>query len=128
MMNPEVKVKWLEALRSGEYRQTRYILQSSSHGFCCLGVLCDIYTKEVGGSWEWEHSEEDAYSIVHEDELDAATTDLPFRVMEWAGLEERNPQVTNPFCEGEVAFSTLALLNDDGKDFEFIADLIDRDL
>jgi len=127
MMNPEVKVKWLEALRSGEYRQTRYTLQSPSHGFCCLGVLCDIYTKEVGGSWEYDYCESSCAHTLKVGE-ESAQTELPDCVVEWAGLEVRSPEVTNPFCEGEVAFCTLASLNDDGKDFEFIADLIDRDL
>ena len=130
-MNSEVKAKWLEALRGGEYKQTRYTLHSPNDGFCCLGVLCDIYTKEVGGSWVWEYNEEDTYSlisIVDEEEQDFATTDLPDCVVEWAGLEESSPQVADPFREGEVAFCTLASLNDDGKGFEFIADLIDRDL
>jgi len=41
-MKAEVKAKWLEALRSGEYRQARRILRGSSGTFCCLGVLCEI--------------------------------------------------------------------------------------
>ena len=130
-MNSEVKAKWLEALRSGEYKQTAYTLRGYNDGFCCLGVLCDIYAKEFGGSWEWGYSEEYTYSfipIVDEEEQDFVTTDLPDCVVEWAGLEESSPQVADPFREGEVAFCTLASLNDNGRDFEFIADLIDRDL
>ena len=126
-MNSEVKAKWLEALRSEEYKQTRYTLRSPNDGFCCLGVLCDIYTKEVGGSWAWDEIQNpDAYSLEVEDQL--ATVELPDCVVEWAGLEVRSPEVANTFREGEVAFSALASLNDDGKDFKFIADLIDRDL
>ena len=33
--------KWIQALRSGKYNQTRYILHDSQ-GYCCLGVACDI--------------------------------------------------------------------------------------
>lgn len=32
--------KWIAALRSGKYKQTRGRLQDGD-GFCCLGVLCD---------------------------------------------------------------------------------------
>lgn len=32
---------WIEALRSGEYKQTTLTLQNHD-GFCCLGVACDI--------------------------------------------------------------------------------------
>lgn len=33
--------KWVDALRSGKYAQTKTRLQSFN-GFCCLGVACDI--------------------------------------------------------------------------------------
>lgn len=32
---------WLEALRSGNYSQTRHRLQDED-GYCCLGVACEI--------------------------------------------------------------------------------------
>lgn len=34
-------IKWIQALRSGEYKQTRSTLQDK-HGFCCLGVGCKV--------------------------------------------------------------------------------------
>ena len=34
--------KWIEALRSGKYKQSKLSLQSAE-GFCCLGVACDIF-------------------------------------------------------------------------------------
>lgn len=33
--------KWVEALRSGEYTQTKSHLQDE-HGHCCLGVGCEV--------------------------------------------------------------------------------------
>lgn len=47
-MKPEIKERWLKALRSSKYQQGRGRLRTGSafpHGkdaFCCLGVLCDI--------------------------------------------------------------------------------------
>ena len=42
-MKAAIKKKWLKALRSGEYVQTRGILcridHKGDHAFCCLGVL-----------------------------------------------------------------------------------------
>ena len=42
-MNPEIKAKWVEALRSGRYRQGKSVLcRPSTTGelhYCCLGVL-----------------------------------------------------------------------------------------
>jgi hypothetical protein len=40
-MNKAIKSKWLEALRSGRYRQSRNAL-FSDRGYCCLGVLARI--------------------------------------------------------------------------------------
>jgi hypothetical protein len=41
-MNPEVKARWVAALRSGEYKQGKGALRLNNK-FCCLGVLCDLY-------------------------------------------------------------------------------------
>jgi hypothetical protein len=40
-MNKKVKTKWLEALRSGKYKQGKARLKREGK-YCCLGVLCDI--------------------------------------------------------------------------------------
>lgn len=40
-MNPEIKAKWIEALRSGNYQQGIGALRLDCK-FCCLGVLCDV--------------------------------------------------------------------------------------
>jgi len=47
-LRPSVKKKWLEALRSGEYKQTQGELRSEDkpNSFCCLGVLCNIHAQE----------------------------------------------------------------------------------
>jgi hypothetical protein len=50
-MDPEIKAKWLTALRSGDFNQTKYLLKVLLHNkendqefcaYCCLGVLCEI--------------------------------------------------------------------------------------
>lgn len=38
-MDPEIKRLWVEALRSGEYRQNIGCLEDNG-AYCCLGVLC----------------------------------------------------------------------------------------
>ena len=44
-MDPDVKRVWLEALRSGEYKQGTYTMcrvgSQGAYSFCCLGVLAD---------------------------------------------------------------------------------------
>lgn len=46
-MTPELKQKWIAALRSGEHAQTTGTLEridtdGITQGYCCLGVLCKI--------------------------------------------------------------------------------------
>lgn len=42
LMAPELKAKWIAALRSGEYRQGRHALRKADGSYCCLGVLCEV--------------------------------------------------------------------------------------
>lgn len=51
-MNKEMKEKWVEALRSGEYNQGKGRLrQANQYGsyYCCLGVLRDLYPNLIKG-------------------------------------------------------------------------------
>jgi hypothetical protein len=128
-MNSEVKAKWLEALRSGEYKQARYRLRSLDNSFCCLGVLCDIYTKEVEGSWKYDKDQfSDAYEMIGGNGDYPVTSELPGCVRDWAEVEGCNPQVHVKKEDNNYKFDTLAELNDEGKTFNEIADLIEKQL
>lgn len=48
-MDKALKAKWLEALRSGRYKQGKSRLRNNKDEFCCLGVLCDI-----SGQGQWK--------------------------------------------------------------------------
>lgn len=37
--------KWINALRSGKYKQTQGSLQDAK-GYCCLGVACELFIPE----------------------------------------------------------------------------------
>ena len=140
-MNPEIKQKWLNALRSGEYPQGRNDLRNGD-GFCCLGVLCDIYVKENNKSWM--KYEDDADECIPFDELndtlensydhlflDGEPQLLPQSVMNWAGLESGSPEVKVNNDEPDAFGSLkrkLADLNDSGATFATIADLIEKSL
>jgi len=41
-MEASLKAKWIEALRSGKYKQGRLTLRTRNDCYCCLGVLCDV--------------------------------------------------------------------------------------
>ena len=54
-LDKSIKALWLNALRSGEYTQTRFALRKTEKstknpeqpiGHCCLGVLIDVGNKE----------------------------------------------------------------------------------
>lgn len=50
-MDPEWKVKWLAALRSGDFKQTtRRLYGGEEDAYCCMGVLCEVI--EPGRNWE----------------------------------------------------------------------------
>jgi hypothetical protein len=118
-MNKEVKAKWTAALRSGEYKQTEAVLKDD-FGFCCLGVLCDLYAKEKGYKWETKSNvpTNDIYTLFGKHDL------LPNDVIEWAELPDNSPTV-----EYQEAVHSLVDLNDNGlMKFPEIADLIDKSL
>src|SRR4051794_35352962 len=38
----ELTQKWVDALRSGKYKQGKGLLRDFNDNYCCLGVLCEI--------------------------------------------------------------------------------------
>lgn len=51
-MTPELKAKWVEALRSGSYKQLHGCIKDSNKetgitGYCCSGVLCEVAGKDA---------------------------------------------------------------------------------
>lgn len=115
-MNKRIKKKWLKALRSGEYTQTRGVLHNDN-GFCCLGVLCDIYAKEKKIDWK----RKDSFYLL--EDSPEYWTGLSKKVMLWADLKDSYPQ----FHFKTTGPSSLVTLNDE-RDFSFkqIANVIDR--
>lgn len=47
-MEPELKSKWVAALRSGEYRQGKDALHKDG-AYCCIGVLCKVAGADMSG-------------------------------------------------------------------------------
>lgn len=124
-MKREIARRWVEALRSGEYAQTKGKLQrvvpgdhGEPEGFCCLGVLCELAVADrvipearqesaTGGA-------EYGRSLV--DEI------LPIEVQEWAGLSSQDP-VLMPH---ESTSRCASYRNDNlGWTFEELADAIE---
>lgn len=63
-MDTVMKQKWVDALRSGKYKQGRRLLKNRDNEFCCLGVLCDLedntkwekYKTQIGPCYKWGYS------------------------------------------------------------------------
>jgi hypothetical protein len=109
MMNPELKQKWVAALRSGDYPQGKQNLQKKGK-FCCLGVLCEI-------------DPEVTYDLVDESYVfpdgQRMIDILPFKYANDVGLGDK-------FKEYD---SRLMEMNDEyGKSFEQIANHIERNI
>lgn len=54
-MQPDLKKRWVKALRSGRYQQAHgRLMEGHREGFCCLGVLCNVVKPrgwDASGSW-----------------------------------------------------------------------------
>lgn len=127
-MNEERKKEWVEALRSGEYEQTRNWLRTTD-GHCCLGVACDLAV---------------AHAVIpapkledgHHYEYGSSAGALPDNVREWLAVSDSTVEID--FGQGEfinptryptrhtnLKGVTLAGLNDTGLTFDQIADVIE---
>lgn len=126
-MKPEIKQKWLEALRSGKYHQAVGQLKTTYGSFCCLGVLCDLHAKETGGKWDMEVSAE-PYGQ-YKPAYCGKYGNLPESVREWADLQTL-PLVPDFNKDGEADLISIAAINDrgplTGHDFAHIADVIEQ--
>ena len=127
-MNQDIKQRWIDALRSGQYKQGIGFLRNAQDQFCCLGVLCDLYVKEnakPGSDDDWEEgSEYNAYDYCLYGVLGA----LPEAVMQWAGVDSMNPLARYPNLPNH-RFTTLAALNDSQQvTFDDIAAVIEEQL
>lgn len=117
-MKPEVKRKWIEALRSGDYKQginSLRIDRDNKVTYCCLGVLCDLYAQENRKRWK------SGADIFYPTLMKEASV-LPTKVMEWAGIVGH----TGEFTYKNGHHEDLASLNDRGKSFKQIARVIEK--
>jgi hypothetical protein len=135
-MNPEVKQKWIDALRSGDYEQGSEKLRGVN-GYCCLGVLCDIYAREHDTQWEFrgydELSDESNPHPMDYWYFDDQSEFLPKIVMNWAGLKTHNPSVRVDIEDNfgdDNSFYTdeIANVNDSGYTFMDLSKIIEQQL
>ena len=129
-MNTEVKQKWIDALRSGKYEQGSEKLRSVQ-GYCCLGVLCDLYSQEQDAEWEFRGITETNLQPQDYWYFEDQSEFLPDSVKEWAGLPVGNPAVRVDVTEADDEndwFYTdeIANLNDSGYTFNELSNVIEQ--
>lgn len=119
-MKKDIKKQWVEALRSGKYKQGTGRLcdtRGKKLKFCCLGVLFDIAGGEVDGKWVRDNNKLGWL---------AKTPNLLFEEAELGHL----PKDFREFCELEHnQISELISLNDiERVSFKEIANWIGKNL
>lgn len=114
LMDSELKAKWVEALRSGKYKQGKDKLRTIDDRFCCLGTLCDVidsskWVKELNclGIEYWVYR-------IGEDPSEFNSSLLPFKMENELGLESH--------------VGRLVADNDAGVSFEHIAKYIEKNV
>jgi hypothetical protein len=117
-MNPEVKAEWVKALRSGEYVQGQNTMRQSGNSgspdtYCCLGVLAELAVK--GGAIQAAELIGGSYSY------DGSSAWPGEAIYNWAGIVDKPGR-------DEGIISDLIGHNDEGKNFAYIADEIERGL
>lgn len=110
-MNEELKQKWIEALRSGKYKQGHGQLRDLDNRYCCLGVLCDVQ----GRKWRRQYGDE--WGIGNGAEFDSGG--------------EANNKLLNDIGGREIATKLIRM--NDGQDkkprsFKQIANYIEKHL
>lgn len=112
-MKPEIKQKWITALRDGSYKKITGFIRKNDC-FCAQGVLCDIYSKEKGIEWKLDIGHSGRFSI--HDSWRAA----PSFVWEWAGVEF--------IYDNQLKKDQVVWMNDQqNNSFSEIADWIERE-
>ena len=107
-MKPEIKKLWVDALRSGTYKQGFGRLKTDQ-GYCCLGVLTQLCA--IDKQLDFDTVADDRGLV------------LSRNVLAWAHDKEVDYYDQNPIVAGHA----LSVWNDKyNADFNQIADLIEQ--
>lgn len=142
-MKPQIKQKWVDALRSGKYTQTRQCLRKGDT-FCCLGVLSDIYISNTKAAhwqegnrydevraltWKQEPENEEDYEDGFEE------SELPKPIKTWAGVDDDTMTILMGMNDGEKDYANPIIPEKEERPFltppqpfSVIADWIEENL
>jgi hypothetical protein len=121
-MDPALLDKWLAALRSGEYEQTKGALRRDN-SFCCLGVLCDVISPD---GWQKNNDKDVGSSsyCYNFDEVNRNSAVIPRTPGVKLGLYELDEDAADACRISDMAMD----MNDEGKTFPEIADYLESKL
>jgi hypothetical protein len=126
-MKKKIADMWVQALRSGEYKQGRTALcrvyEDGSKTYCCLGVLCDLYQKNRAKNKKKKLNEKilpssDCHNLTCFNDSSGV---LPLEVKTWAGMFSPYGEHTFGKCT-----SLMAMNDSNGNPFTKIADYIEK--
>lgn len=130
-MNPRVRELWLAALRSGTYLQGQsklaWVELDGQVRHCCLGVLCEVARLDGVPLTVAEHDGGVTLPANYR-RYDEADNFLPEVVQVWAGFDERDLVSGGDVLVDDDDGSTLSSLNDAGRTYLEIADVIEAQL
>lgn len=113
-MKQELKQRWIEALRSGDYQQGIGQLRSKNDEFCCLAVLCSVFDPS---GWE---SATDAKTMGYDYDY-IYKNNVSFGTLHW--FLRLDALELDDLAQGR-----LIAMNDKGVSFAEIADWIEENL
>lgn len=110
-MKKEVAEIWVQALRSGKYKQGQGALRTGD-AYCCLGVLCDLYNSD-----NWKNVNR-GYFV-----YEGMQGHLSDNVKDWSGLRSYAGNIFKGNRQNEM----LMTYNDTEVSFEEIANIIEQE-
>jgi len=115
-VKPELKRKWIKALRSGDYKKSINVLKrffkTVEPRYCCMGVLCDLVKDDYLEAGKLiEQNEPDSFH--NSNKSVGAVMDM--RTLEYVGVTADQQR-------------TLTSMNDKGVSWDRISAYIERKL
>lgn len=120
-MKSEIADKWIADLRSNPLQTTGCLYDGAGH--CCLGRLVLV----LGGSFSREDEGDDFYAVSPDGNTGGMGT-LPNWAKELSGIRTSTADYSGLFPSASYPGDiSLTHLNDTGKTFQKIADVIDKE-
>lgn len=112
-MNYKIAQSWAAALRSGDYlpKAPEILTLREGNTYSVLGVLCDLYRREVGGEWVGTY-------FVPEGSGTGEQFGLPEAVTKWANLLSKWAALPGT--------GVIGVMEDRGYTHHELADLIEN--